>query len=120
MDKYTKLSPEMQEKWNSEMKRIKEELDKIDYKQAFKQVYGFEMDRIADYSFEMEYVNCYYNTTSLQDFADEYDKQLNELYSSTEYKITSIKSQLKYCKNPLQKLNMEREMNRLIREKGEK
>lgn len=39
---------------------------------------------------------------------------------STEYKITSLKSQLKHCKNPLQKLNMEREMNRLIREKGRK
>jgi len=117
MDDYHKLSPEMQEKWHSEMKRIKEELDKIDYKQAFKQVYGFEMDRIDDYSFEMEYVNCYYDTTSLQDFADEYDKQLNELYSSTEYKITTIKSQLKHCKNHMQRLNIERELNKLYKNK---
>ena len=36
---------------------------------------------------------------------------------STDQQITSLKSQLKHCKNPLQKLNMEREMNRLIREK---
>ena len=118
MDKYTKLSPEMQQKYDEEMKRIKDELDEIDCKQEFKQLYGFEMDRIADYSFEMEYLNCYYDTTSLQEFADEYDKQLNELYSSINKQITSIKSQLKHCKNPLQKLNMEREMNRLIREKN--
>ena len=31
--------------------------------------------------------------------------------------IAQLKSQLKYCKNPLQKLNLERELNRLIREK---
>ena len=36
---------------------------------------------------------------------------------STDQQITSLKSQLKHCKNPLQKLNMEREMNQLIREK---
>ena len=55
---------------------------------------------------------------SLSHFADEYDKQLKEVHSSIDAQITSIKSQLKHCKNPLQKLNMEREMNRLIREKG--
>lgn len=55
---------------------------------------------------------------SLSHFADEYDKQLKEVHSSIGAQITSIKSQLKHCKNPLQKLNMEREMSRLIREKG--
>ena len=47
-----------------------------------------------------------------------YDEEIKE--PSTTDQITSIKSQLKYCKNPLQKLNMEREMNRLIRERNRK
>ena len=59
MDRYTQLSPEMQAKWDEDMKRVKEELDKMDYKQIFKQVYGFEMNEIRDYTFEMEYVNYY-------------------------------------------------------------
>ena len=54
---------------------------------------------------------------SLSHFADEYDKQLNGLHLSADTQITSLKSQLKHCKNPLQKLNLEREMNRLMREK---
>lgn len=103
MDRYTQLSPKMKEKWNEDMKRVKEELDKMDYKQLFKQVYGFEVDEIKDYTFEMEYVNYY----------EEESKE-----PSTESRISILKSQLKYCKNPLQKLNMEREMNRLIRERN--
>ena len=46
-------------------------------------------------------------------------ESINELMDnlpSIDTQITSIKSQLKHCKNPLQKLNLEREMNRLIRE----
>ena len=63
--------------------------------------------------------------------ADKFDKQelsdLSNLMSfemvsstqpSIDTQITNLKSQLKHCKNPLQKLNLEREMNRLIREKG--
>ena len=102
MDKYTKLSPEMQELWDEDMKRVKEELEKLDYKQLFK-VYGFEVDEIKDYTFEMEYINYY-------------DEEIKEP-STTDQQITILKSQLKHCKNPLQKLNLEREMNRLIREK---
>ena len=101
MDIYTKLSPEMQELWDEDMKRVKEELEKLDYKQLFK-VYGFEVDEIKDYTFEMEYINYY-------------DEEIKE--PSTTDQITSLKSQLKHCKNPLQKLNMEREMNQLIRER---
>ena len=54
---------------------------------------------------------------SLSHFADEYDKQLNDLHSSSDSQITQLKSQLKHCKSPLQKLNLEREMNKLIRER---
>ena len=32
-------------------------------------------------------------------------------------RITQLKSQLKHCKNPLQKLNIERELNRLYKNK---
>ena len=39
--------------------------------------------------------------------------------SNVESEILQLKSQLKHCKNPLQKLNMEREMNKLIRERKE-
>lgn len=54
---------------------------------------------------------------SLSHFADEYDKQLSDIHSSSDTQITQLKSQLKHCKNPLQKLNLEREMNRLMRER---
>ena len=50
-----------------------------------------------------------YNAFSISEVADQ--------QPSIDDQITSLKSQLKYCKNPLQKLNMERKMNRLIREK---
>ena len=46
--------------------------------------------------------------------------EANKYQPSTTDQITTIKSQLKHCKNPLQKLNMEREMNRLIRERNRK
>lgn len=36
---------------------------------------------------------------------------------SIDTQITNLKSQLKYCKNPLHKLNLEREMNKLMRGK---
>ena len=102
MDKYTQLSPEMQEKWDEDMKRVKEELDKIDYKQLFKQVYGFEMDNIRDYTFEMEYVNYY-------------EEEVKE--QSTDSRIITLKSQLKHCKNYLERQNIERELNRLYKER---
>ena len=50
----------------------------------------------------------------IKDCADEYVIQAQP---SLDDQIISIKSQLKHCKNPLQKLNMERELNRLIRER---
>ena len=39
---------------------------------------------------------------------------------SIDTQITNLKSQLKHCKNPLQRLNLEREMNRLMRERRNK
>ena len=100
MDKYTQLSPEMQESLRNKMKEFTTQLFTLYEKQ--------DEDVIPIGSVEF----------SLAHFAEEYDNQLKELYSSTDSRITSIKSQLKHCKNPLQKLNLEREMNRLIREKG--
>ena len=58
----------------------------------------------------------YYDLRELS-FAQLLSEVTNQQPSTTD-QITSIKSQLKHCKNPLQKLNLEREMNRLIREKG--
>lgn len=63
-------------------------------------------------------------------YNDEIYKMLNEKHSKsfsfetlnentiTKFdRITQLKSQLKHCKNPLQKLNIERELNRLYKNK---
>ena len=53
------------------------------------------------------------------DFASLSDLHFEESnQSNNQDRITQLKSQLKHCKNLLQKLNIEREMNRLIRERG--
>ena len=102
MDKYTKLSPEMKES-------LKNKMD--EFNTQFFTLYEKQNENVVPIG-SVEF--------SLSHFADEYGNQLKELYSSTDSQITSLKSQLKHCKNPLQKLNMEREMNRLIRERRRK
>ena len=104
MNKYTQLSPEMQQKWENKIKLFRENLTKLDNVDSFAHEY------------ECQWLPALYDIT--ESLADEYNKQI-ETQSTTD-QITSLKSQLKHCKNPLQKLNMEREMNRLIREKGRK
>ena len=101
MDKYTQLSPEMQEKWENKIKLFRENLAKLDNVDSFAHEY------------ECQWLPSLYDIT--ESLADEYNKQI-ETPSTTDSQITTLKSQLKHCKNPLQKLNMEREMNRLIRE----
>ena len=62
-----------------------------------------------------------YDTISQEEYQQasqllsDYAEQLKQ---STDSRILTLKSQLKHCKNPLQKLNLEREMNKLMREKG--
>ena len=102
MDKYTQLSPEMKES-------LKNKMD--EFNTQFFTLYEKQNENVVPIG-SVEF--------SLSHFADEYSNQLKELYSSTDSQITSLKSQLKHCKNPLQKLNMEREMNRLIRERNRK
>ena len=51
-----------------------------------------------------------FDTSSLQ----ESSKQLNSNYID---RITQLKSQLKHCKNHMQRLNIERELNRLYKNK---
>ena len=102
MNKYTELSPEMQES-------LKNKMD--EFNTQFFTLYEKQNENVVPIG-SVEF--------SLSHFADEYDNQLKELYSSTDQQITTLKSQLKHCKNPLQKLNLEREMNRLIRERKEK
>lgn len=104
MDKYTQLSPEMQELWESKMKEFKEQLATMNEEEIRKEYECVWIPNVGSFEFDLKY------------FADEYDKQLKEVHSSSIDQITSIKSQLKHCKNPLQKLNIEREMNRLIKE----
>lgn len=105
MNKYQELSPEMQELWESKMKEFKEQLSTMNEEEIRKEYECVWIPNVGSFEFDLKY------------FADEYDKQLNEVHSSIDTQITNLKSQLKHCKNPLQKLNMEREMNRLIREK---
>ena len=107
MDKCTQLSPEMQEFWESKMKEFKEQLATMNEEEIRKEYECVWMPNVGSFEFDLKY------------FAGEYDGQLNDTHSSSvDTQITSIKSQLKHCNNPLQKLNMEREMNKLIREKG--
>jgi len=51
-----------------------------------------------------------FDTSSLQELSE----QLN---STNQDHITQLKSQLKYCKNQLQRLNIERELNKLYKNK---
>ena len=100
MDRYTQLSPEMQELWENKIKLFRENLAKLDNVDSF------------SHEYDCQWLPSLYDIT--ESLADEYNKQIE---TPSLDQITTIKSQLKYCKNPLQKLNMEREMNRLIREK---
>ena len=109
MDKYTQLNPEMQEKWNYKMKEF-EELKKE------------ELCKMLDNEIQKEYETIWIPNVgsvefSLAHFAEEYDNQLKELYSSTDSRILTLKSQLKHCKNYLERQNIERELNRLYKER---
>ena len=105
MDKYTKLSPEMQKLWESKIKEFIGQLDTMNEEEIRKEYECVWIPDVGRVEFDLKY------------FADEYDKQLNDIHSSIDTQITNLKSQLKHCKNPLQRLNLEREMNRLMRER---
>ena len=79
---------------------------------------GYSIDEVEQYLKKADDGYFYYDLRELS-FAQLLSEVTNQ-QTSTDDQITTIKSQLKHCKNPLQKLNMEREMNRLIREKGDK
>ena len=108
MDKYRELSPEMKEVWESKMKEFREQLATMNEEEIRKEYECVWIPNVGSFEFDLKY------------FADEYQKQLDDLYSSAEDQIITIKSQLKHRKNPLQKLNLEREMNRLMRERKER
>ena len=55
------------------------------------------------------------NSKKFPSFSMEYETEVLE--TNQEYRIIQLKSQLKHCKNPLQKLNIERELNRLYKNK---
>ena len=79
---------------------------------------GCSIDEVEQYLKKADDGYFYYDLRELS-FAQLLSEVTNQ-QPSLDSQITSIKSQLKHCKNPLQKLNLEREMNRLIREKGRK
>ena len=73
------------------------------------------IDEVEQYLKKADDGYFYYDLRELS-FAQLLSEVANQ-QPSLDSQITSIKSQLKHCKNPLQKLNMEREMNRLIKER---
>lgn len=73
------------------------------------------IDEVEQYLQKADDGYFYYDLRELS-FAQLLSEVANQ-QPSLDSQITSIKSQLKHCKNPLQKLNMEREMNRLIKER---
>lgn len=62
-------------------------------------------ENLKDLKFDLEYFNQ--------------SIELSKPYT-IDTQISNLKSQLRYCKNPLQKLNTEKEINRLNRERGKK
>ena len=101
MDKYTQLSPEMQEKWENKIKLFRENLAKLDNVDSFAHEY------------ECQWLPSLYDIT--ESLADEYNKQIET--PSTDSQITSLKSQLKHCKNYLERKNIERKLNRLYKKR---
>ena len=102
MDRYTQLSPEMQEKWENKIKLFRENLAKLDNVDSFAHEY------------ECQWLPSLYDIT--ESLADEYNKQI-ETPSTTDQQITSLKSQLKHCKNYLERQNIERKLNRLYKKR---
>lgn len=78
------------------------------------------IDEIENYITKIEDKCDYYDlgSLSLKELSDEWNKLKGE--PPIHDQIASLKSQLKHCKNLLQKLNMEREMGRLIKERNKK
>lgn len=96
MDKYTKLSPEMQ----ASLKNKMDELEKY-YKL-------YDKDSIN----ESILIHGLQRTINALKFQTMWDEICNYKPS-----ITSLKSQLKHCKNYLERQNIERELNRLYKER---
>ena len=76
---------------------------------------GCSIDDVEQYLKKADDGYFYYDLRELS-FAQLLSEVTNQ-QPSLDSQITNIKSQLKHCKNPLQKLNMECEMNWLIRER---
>jgi hypothetical protein len=74
------------------------------------------IDEIENYIKSVNNVYVYYGlgSMSLKELSDKWNEMSGK---PTDAQITTLKSQLKHCKNPLQKLNLEREIGRLIRER---
>lgn len=70
----------------------------------------------------LEYIKLGYSYEFSVELYNQSLEFINEvdLEPSLDTQISNLKSQLKHCKNPLQKLNLEREMNKLIRERNRK
>ena len=76
-----------------------------------------EADEKYIYYFDMRNIKSYIDSGFSVSQSIELFDEANKYQPSATDQIITIKSQLKHCKNPLQKLNLEREMNRLIRER---
>lgn len=72
MNDYTQLSPEMQELWESKMKKFKEQLSTMNEEEIRKEYECVWIPDVGSFEFDLKY------------FADEYDKQLSDIHSSVE------------------------------------
>lgn len=121
MDKYTQLSPEMQELWDCKMKEFEEQLSKLKKEELYKMLNNDMQEEyktkwttnVGSVEFNLEYLANeaeYQQASPLSD----YDEQLKQ---STDSRILTLKSQLKHCKNYLERQNIERELNRLYKKR---
>ena len=76
------------------------------------------IDDVESYIKKVDDIYVYYNLgeMSLKELSDKWN-ELRREPQSTDSRITTLKSQLKHCKNYLERQNIERELNRLYKER---
>ena len=122
MDKYTQLSPEMQELWDYKMKEFEEQLSNLKKEELYKMLNNDIQEEydtkwipnVGSFEFNLEYLA---NEEEYQQASQSLSDYAEQLKQSTDSRIITLKYQLKHCKNYLERQNIERELNRLYKER---
>ena len=69
---------------------------------------------VGSFEFNLEYLA---NEEEYQQASQSLSDYAEQLKQSTDSRITTLKSRLKHCKNYLERQNIERELNRLYKER---